>query len=87
MENEIFPVNAVFLDRNLKISKNSWNKKCSLSTKELKSKSSDFFNVKSLSYYNPKIDVPVVIRNTVPNANTQLKNVPNNNTLCKIHRK
>ena len=87
IENERFLVNEIFLNLNLKILKNFWNKKCSSSIEELKSKGSDFFNLKQLSYFDYTNDISVVIRNTVPNTNTQLKNVPNKNNLYKMYRK
>ena len=33
-----------------------------------------------------KNHLPVQISSTVPNDNTQLQNVPSNNTPCKIHK-
>jgi len=87
IENQNFLVNEIFLYLNLKFLKNFCNQKSSLSIEELKSKGSDFFSLKWSSYYNYKSDVSVVIRNTVPNTNTQLKNVPNKNNLCKMYRK
>jgi len=78
-------VSGTFSCQNLKILKHFWNKKCSSWLGEFKSKGSAYLIEEWLTYLSCKNSLSVVIKNTVPNTNSQRKTVPNKNTPCTMH--